>query len=128
MDVDQAIAAAEAVLPGHAAPDGEEDPRWQAMIAIAGFLPDAPEPICAFVLRVTWPVDCRFCTVLCRFCTVLCVVCTVLRLVCAVLRRFCTVDCRRCWRMLYTRGYHVLVASAGGASAITMNEGYLPSH
>ena len=51
MDVHQAIAAAEAVLPGHAAPDGEEDPRWQAMIALAEFLPDDPEPICAFILR-----------------------------------------------------------------------------
>ena len=51
MDVHQAIAAAEAVLPGRAAPDGEEDPRWQAMIGIAEFLADDPEPICAFVLR-----------------------------------------------------------------------------
>ena len=51
MDVHQAIAAAEAVLPGHAAPDGEEDPRWQAMIAIADFLADEPEPICGFILR-----------------------------------------------------------------------------
>lgn len=51
MDVHQVIAAAEAVLPGHAAPDGEEDPRWQAMIAIAEFLSDDPEPICAFILR-----------------------------------------------------------------------------
>jgi hypothetical protein len=51
MDVHQAIAAAEAVLPGRAAPDGEEDPRWQAMIAIAEFLAADPEPICAFVLR-----------------------------------------------------------------------------
>ena len=51
MDVHQAIAAAEDLLPGRPAPDGEEDPRWQAMIAIAEFLPDDPEPICAFVLR-----------------------------------------------------------------------------
>ena len=51
MDVHQAIAAAEAVLPGRPAPDGEEDPRWQAMIAIAEFLPDDPGPICAFILR-----------------------------------------------------------------------------
>jgi hypothetical protein len=51
MDVLQAIAAAEAVLPGQAAPDGEEDPRWQAMIALAEFLPGDPEPICAFILR-----------------------------------------------------------------------------
>ena len=51
MDVHQAIAAAEALLPGQAAPDGEEDPRWQAMIALARFLPDDPEPICAFILR-----------------------------------------------------------------------------
>lgn len=51
MDIHQAIAAAEAVLPGQAAPDGAEDPRWQAMIAIAEFLPDEPAPICAFILR-----------------------------------------------------------------------------
>jgi hypothetical protein len=51
MDVHQAIAAAEAVLPGQAAPDGEEDPRWQAMIAVAEFLPSHPEPICRFILR-----------------------------------------------------------------------------
>ena len=51
MDVHQAIAAAEAVLPGHAAPAGEKDPRWEAMITIGEFLPDDPEPICAFVLR-----------------------------------------------------------------------------
>jgi hypothetical protein len=51
MDVGQAIAAAEAVLPGRAAPDGEPDPRWEALIAIGGFLADDPEPICAFILR-----------------------------------------------------------------------------
>lgn len=51
MDVNEAIAAAEALLSGRPAPDGEEDPRWQAMIAIAEFLPGDPEPICAFVLR-----------------------------------------------------------------------------
>ena len=51
MGVHQAIAAAEAVLPGRAAPDGEEDPRWQAMIALAEFLPENPEPICAVVLH-----------------------------------------------------------------------------
>jgi hypothetical protein len=51
MDVHQAIAAAEAVLPGHAAPDGEEDPRWQAMIALGEHLAADPEPICAFILR-----------------------------------------------------------------------------
>jgi hypothetical protein len=51
MDVHQAIAAAEAVLPGRAAPAGEKDSRWEAMIAIAGFLADDPEPICAFIIR-----------------------------------------------------------------------------
>jgi len=51
MDVHQAIAAAEVLLPGRPAPDGEEDPRWQAMIVIAEFLADDPEPICAFILR-----------------------------------------------------------------------------
>jgi hypothetical protein len=51
MSAGQAIAAAEAILPGRAAPDGEVDPRWQAMIAIAEFVADDPDPICAFVLR-----------------------------------------------------------------------------
>jgi len=51
MDVYQAIIATEGLLPGRPAPDGDEDPRWQAMIALAEFLADDPAPICAFVLR-----------------------------------------------------------------------------
>jgi hypothetical protein len=34
MTVADAIAHAETILPGTAAPDGEKDPRWQAIIAV----------------------------------------------------------------------------------------------
>jgi hypothetical protein len=34
LTVDEAIAAADAILPGTAAPDGETDLRWQAVIAV----------------------------------------------------------------------------------------------
>ena len=51
MTVHEAIAAAEKLLPGHAAPDGEKDPRWQAVIAIGEFIESEPEAIWPFVLR-----------------------------------------------------------------------------
>jgi hypothetical protein len=37
MTVRQAILEAEAILPGRAAPEGESDPRWQAIIAVSEF-------------------------------------------------------------------------------------------
>jgi hypothetical protein len=43
MSVEEAIAAADAILPGVAAPDGETDPRWQAIIAVAEFVETDPE-------------------------------------------------------------------------------------
>jgi hypothetical protein len=49
--VQEAIAAAEKILPGHAAPDGVGDPRWQAIIEIGHFTPREPEVIWPFVLR-----------------------------------------------------------------------------
>ena len=51
MNVHEAIQNAEAILPGVAAPDGQEDPRWQAIIAVAGFIEDEPEPLWSFVER-----------------------------------------------------------------------------
>src|SRR5262245_15511400 len=49
--VQEAIAAAERVLPGRAAPDGAEDPRWQAMIAVGDFVETEPEAVWSFVQR-----------------------------------------------------------------------------
>ena len=51
MTVHQAIAAAESVLPGQAAPDGEVDPRWQAIIVVGEFVETDPAPVWAFVRR-----------------------------------------------------------------------------
>jgi hypothetical protein len=51
MNVHEAIENAEAILPGTAAADGQEDPRWKAIIAIADFIEDEPEPIWSFVER-----------------------------------------------------------------------------
>jgi hypothetical protein len=39
------------VLPGEQAPDGEKDPRWQAIIAVSEFVETAPEALWAFTLR-----------------------------------------------------------------------------
>jgi len=49
--VEKAIAAADVILPGHAAPEGETDPRWQAIIAVAEFIATDPEPVWLFALR-----------------------------------------------------------------------------
>jgi hypothetical protein len=51
MNVFEAIANAEAILPGRAAPEGEDDPRWQAIIQIEDFIPEEPEAVWAFILR-----------------------------------------------------------------------------
>jgi hypothetical protein len=51
MNVHEAIAAAEAILPGQSAAEGEEDARWQAIIAIGDFVESDPEPVWAFVER-----------------------------------------------------------------------------
>jgi hypothetical protein len=51
MTVHETIAAAEALLPGHAAPEGEVDPRWQAVIAVGEFVEDDPEAVWLFVVR-----------------------------------------------------------------------------
>jgi hypothetical protein len=51
MSVESAIRDAELRLPGEAAPEGENDPRWQAIIKVAEYLETDPEPIWAFVDR-----------------------------------------------------------------------------
>jgi hypothetical protein len=52
MRVHETIAEVEAMLPGQAAPEEEEiDPRWQAIIRIADFIPEEPEAVWTFILR-----------------------------------------------------------------------------
>ena len=51
MTVAEAIAKAEELLPGRAAPDGEVDLRWQAIITVGEFIEREPEAIWPFVLR-----------------------------------------------------------------------------
>jgi len=51
MTVQEAIEAAEQLLPGHAAPDGVKDPRWQAIIEVGMFSEQEPEAIWPFVLK-----------------------------------------------------------------------------
>ncbi len=51
MTVTEAIHQAEAILPGIPVPEGELDPRWQAIIAIAEFIKDEPEAVCSFAER-----------------------------------------------------------------------------
>jgi len=45
------IERANRILPGVAAPDGEIDPRWQAIIAVAEYLESDPEPVWEFVAQ-----------------------------------------------------------------------------
>ena len=45
------IRRAERILPGKPAPDGENDPRWQAIIKIEDFVETQPEAVWAFVRR-----------------------------------------------------------------------------
>jgi len=47
----EAIARAKALLPGTAAPEGAEDPRWQAIIAVSAFVDSDPQAVLAFVQR-----------------------------------------------------------------------------
>jgi hypothetical protein len=49
--VEQAIAEAEAVLPGEAAEVPGEDARWQVLIRVGEFVESDPEPLWAFVRR-----------------------------------------------------------------------------
>jgi hypothetical protein len=49
MSVESAIRDAEWRLPGEAAPEGEKDPRWQAIIEVGEYTETDPEPIWTFV-------------------------------------------------------------------------------
>jgi hypothetical protein len=51
MTVQDAIAKAERLLPGHAAPEGTTDPRWQAIIAVGEFVETEPDAVWPFVAR-----------------------------------------------------------------------------
>jgi hypothetical protein len=45
------IADAEALLPGVSGPEGSKDPRWQAIIKVAEFIPTHPAEVWAFVAK-----------------------------------------------------------------------------
>lgn len=51
MSLATAVQRADALLPGVPAPEGEEDPRWAAIIEISEFIPVDPDPIWSFVAR-----------------------------------------------------------------------------
>lgn len=51
MAIDDLIRAAEALLPGLPAPEGERDPRWRAIVEIGGHVASEPEAIWPFVAR-----------------------------------------------------------------------------
>ncbi len=51
MNVHEAIASAEAILPGKLAAKDEKDPRWQAIIAVGEFIEADPESVWLFVER-----------------------------------------------------------------------------
>jgi hypothetical protein len=51
MELTEAIAAAEALLPGRATGDRGLDPRWQAIVDVAEFIPIDPEPVWEFAAR-----------------------------------------------------------------------------
>lgn len=55
MTVQEAIAAADAILPGEAAPEGARDPRWQAIIVVGEFIEDAvADPLFGDMVRGIW--------------------------------------------------------------------------
>lgn len=49
--VKNAIRRAGRILPGTPAPEGKEDPRWQAIIAVGYFVETQPEEVWTFVQR-----------------------------------------------------------------------------
>ena len=51
MTVEEAIADAEAILPGRAAAEGRIDRRWQAIIDVGKFIESNPEQVWAFIRR-----------------------------------------------------------------------------
>lgn len=51
MTVEETISVAESILPGHTAPDGEIDARWQAIIAVSEFIEAEPELVWSFARK-----------------------------------------------------------------------------
>ena len=51
MDIHKAIAAAEKILPGQVAPDGETDERWQAIILIEEHIEKYPDEVWNFAAK-----------------------------------------------------------------------------
>ena len=51
MTVQEAIRDADGVLPGKAAPEEAEDPRWQAIIAVRDFVESEPDAVWHFIRR-----------------------------------------------------------------------------
>jgi hypothetical protein len=49
--VRQAIRNTERILPGVMAPEGELDPRWQAIIAVGEHIPDNPQEVWGFIRK-----------------------------------------------------------------------------
>jgi len=47
----EAIALANTLLTGNPAPDGQEDPRWQAVIEVGKYIETDPEPVWQLVLQ-----------------------------------------------------------------------------
>jgi hypothetical protein len=50
-ELKNAIRRAERILPGKPAPEGENDPRWQAIMRIEDFVETQPEGVWAFTRR-----------------------------------------------------------------------------
>lgn len=50
-ELKKAIRRAERILPGKPAPEGENDPRWQAIMRIEDFVETQPEAVWAFARR-----------------------------------------------------------------------------
>ena len=51
MSIEDAIREAESLLPGAPTPDDEEDPRWQAIIAVGNYVETNPNKVWEFVVR-----------------------------------------------------------------------------
>ena len=51
MTVNDAVAAADQLLPGQEAQEGEVDPRWQAIIAVGEFVETEPEAVWTFISK-----------------------------------------------------------------------------
>jgi hypothetical protein len=51
MTVEDAILSAESILPSEAAPDGEVDARWQAIIEVSEFIETEPDAVWTFVRK-----------------------------------------------------------------------------